>query len=359
MLPRPTHSLLAWRLFRPLPARKSLSNPHAALPRDAPPSLVSCRRYAFNPRRPQYNRFQAASALWRTSPSFRIGVAIGGSGVVVWVASNIEKVPVSGRWRFNCVSEGYEAKLGRMLYELEMEDLQGQLLSPSDLRHKMVGKTLARLVPNSGLHGDWEYHVVDDPDTINAFVLPGGKVFVYSGILPICENEAGLAALLGHEIAHNLCHHVQENASLPYLQSLIVGLVSIFWEDSARLTQQALNYGLELPFSRLQESEADYVGLLLMAQSCYSPEEAVRLSERMEKAGGTTIPQFFSTHPSDKNRIKRLQQWLPEAMQRQSQSDCAETNELSDQFKQALQSHMGQAVPEMVGKEDENDFNWF
>lgn len=92
---------------------------------------------------------------------------------MVWVASNIEKVPVSGRWRFNCVSEGYEAKLGRMLYELEMEDLQGQLLSPSDLRHKMVGKTLARLVPNSGLHGDWEYHVVDDPDTINAFVLPG------------------------------------------------------------------------------------------------------------------------------------------------------------------------------------------
>ncbi|KAL8963112.1 MAG: hypothetical protein Q9193_000586 [Seirophora villosa] len=296
MLPRPTHWLLAWRLFRPLPARKSLSNPHAALPRDAPPSLVSCRRYAFNSRRPQYNRFQAASALWRTSPSFRIGVAIAGSGVVVWVASNIEKIPASGRWRFNCVSEAYEAKLGRMDYELRMEELQGQLLSPSDLRHKMVGKTLARLVPNSGLHGDWDYHVIDDPDTINAFVLPGGKVFVYSGILPICENEAGLAAVLGHEIAHNIC---------------------------------------------------------------YSPEEAVRVWERMEKAGGTAIPQFFSTHPSDKNRIKRLQQWLPEAMQRQSQSDCAETNELSDQFKQALQSHMGQAVPEMVGKEDENDFHWF
>ncbi|KAL9012463.1 MAG: hypothetical protein Q9173_002779 [Seirophora scorigena] len=356
MLPRPTHSLLAWRLSRPLPARKPLSKPHAAVPRDAPPSLVSCRRYAFNPRRPQYNRFQAASALWKTSPFFRIGVAIAGSGIVVWVTSNIEKIPSSGRWRFNCVSEEYEAKLGRMSYELEMEDLQGQLLSPSDLRHKMVGKTLARLIPNSGLHGDWEYHVIDDPDIINAFVLPGGKVFVYSGILPICQNEAGLAAVLGHEIAHNLCHHAQENASLPYLRNLIVGLVSIFWEDSARLTQQALNYGLELPFSRWK---------------------------RMEKATETTIPQFSSTHPNNKNRIKRLQQWsvdmnirspiyiearavmadrfrrLPEAIQRQSQSDCAETKELSDQFQQALQSQMGHAVPEMVGKEDENDFNWF
>ncbi|KAI4150231.1 MAG: hypothetical protein LQ341_001134 [Variospora aurantia] len=149
--------------------------------------------------------------------------------------------------------EEYEAELGRMGYQQTMRELQGELLGPSDPRHKMVGRTLARLLPNSGLKGDWEFHVIDDPNEINAFVIPGGKVFVYSGILPICKNEDGLAAVLGHEIAHNMCHHVQENASLPWLITLVVGLVSIFLDNSARVTQLVLNYALELPNSRAQE----------------------------------------------------------------------------------------------------------
>ncbi|KAL8937954.1 MAG: hypothetical protein Q9216_004157 [Gyalolechia sp. 2 TL-2023] len=95
------------------------------------------------------------------------------SGITVWVGSNIEKVPVSGRYRFNCISEEYEAQLGRASYQQVMQEHRGQILGPNDTRHQEVGKVLARLLPNSGLEGEFEYHVIDDPDEINAFVIPG------------------------------------------------------------------------------------------------------------------------------------------------------------------------------------------
>ncbi|KAL8650543.1 MAG: hypothetical protein Q9210_003761 [Variospora velana] len=294
MLPRPTHSLLARRLFQP--------RSQTALPRDAPPFRVSCRRYAFNPRRRQYNRFQKAGALWRTSPPFRIGVLAVGGGIVVWVGSNIEQVPASGRWRFNCVSEEYEAELGRMGYQQTMRELRGELLGPSDPRHKMVGRTLARLLPNSGLKGDWEFHVIDDPNEINAFVIPGGKVFVYSGILPICKNEDGLAAVLGHEIAHTMCHHVQENASLPWLITLVVGLVSIFLDNSASVTQLVLDYALELPNSRAQE-----VGAHGKSTEDYGTTTALYSSHCTSRPAAYAAEIAYATQ--NKNRIKRIQEW--------------------------------------------------
>ncbi|KAL9626362.1 MAG: hypothetical protein Q9204_007365 [Flavoplaca sp. TL-2023a] len=174
----------------------------------------------------------------------------------------MEQAPVTGRWRFVCVSEEYEAELGKISYQDVMQDYHGRLLRPDDPRHKMVGRVLERLLPNSGLKGDVEFHVIDDHEE-NAFVIPGNKIFVFSGILPICYNEDGLASILGHEIAHNVAHHAQENASLPYLMTLVLGLVTFFIDNSAQLTQLVLNYGLELPNSRAQETEADYLGLRL------------------------------------------------------------------------------------------------
>ncbi|KAL9580405.1 MAG: hypothetical protein Q9212_004517 [Teloschistes hypoglaucus] len=240
------------------------------LPRQSPYTLRSSsgfpvlhRHYAFRPRprpgprphRPSYSRFQQAGALWKTSPPPYLLVAILGGGIAVFVGVHIEKVPVSGRYRFNCVSEEQEAQYGRMGYQQVMQRYRGQLLKPSDPRHQMVGRVLKRLLPNAeGLKGDWEFHIIDDKEQMNAFVLPGGKVFVYSGIIPICQTEDGLAAVLGHEIAHNMAHHVQEKASLPFLITVVIGLVTFFFDNSAQLAQLVLSYGLELPNSRVQEA---------------------------------------------------------------------------------------------------------
>jgi predicted Zn-dependent protease len=139
----------------------------------------------------------------------------------------------------------------------------------------------------------------------NAFVIPGGKVFVYSGILPIAKNDDGLAAILGHEIAHNLARHAAES------MSSLVMLAPIRWAliflDSTGYTMGlgrllgdiAMDLGLMRPASRKQESEADYIGLMMMAKSCYDPSEAVKVWERMEQAQRDEgIPQWLSTHPS-------------------------------------------------------------
>ncbi|KAL8695979.1 MAG: hypothetical protein Q9224_003037, partial [Gallowayella concinna] len=165
----------------------------------------------------------------------------------------MEKVPISDRWRFVCVSKEYEAELGMMSYQDVMQSHRDVLLRTDDERHKMVRRVLERLLPNSGLTGDVEFHVVDDMDEINAFIIPGNKIFVFTGIFPICANEDGLATVLAHEIAHNVAHHVQENASLAYLATLILGLATVFIDNSAYLTSLILNYALELPNSRSQE----------------------------------------------------------------------------------------------------------
>ncbi|CAO1603319.1 metalloendopeptidase [Xanthoria calcicola] len=269
----------------------------------------------------------------------------------------MERAPVTGRWRFVCVSEEYEAELGRTSYEHAMEDYRDQILRPDDPRHKMVGRVLERLLPNSGLKGDVEFHVIKDDEEVNAFVIPGNKIFVFSGIMPICNNEDGLASILGHEIAHNVAHHVQENASLPYLTTLILGLASFFVDNSAQLTQFVLSYGLELPNSRAQETEADYLGLLMMAQSCYNPEEALKVWDRMAKADQSATPQFLSTHPTDRNRLKRFQQWLPEAIEKQAQSQCGHMTQHSNEFQQAFVSYTGQGQDHPVlGTDNDNDF---
>ncbi|KAI4192624.1 MAG: hypothetical protein LQ346_004222 [Caloplaca aetnensis] len=170
MPPRPTLArclLQSCRTQNPLTRLRSV--PLTRLSRCPVPR----RHYAFDPRRPQYNRFQQASALWKISPAFRGAVIIVGGGITVWIGSNIERAPVTGRLRFNCVSEEYEAELGRMGYQEAMQDHRDEILSPRDPRHVMVGRVLARLLPASGLKGDWEYHIIDDDSEINAFVIPG------------------------------------------------------------------------------------------------------------------------------------------------------------------------------------------
>lgn len=164
----------------------------------------------------------------------------------------------------------------------------------------------------------WEYTLIQS-DEINAWCMPGGKIAVYTGILPIAENKAGLAAILGHEVAHALANHGQQRMSAAELQQL--GAIGLSAATANSENQQifATAYGLGtqlgvmLPFSRSNETEADKIGLTLMAIAGYDPQAAVDLWYRMANAGGAQPPEFLSTHPSYDTRINNLQKWVDDA----------------------------------------------
>jgi len=165
----------------------------------------------------------------------------------------------------------------------------------------------------------WEYNLVDDK-TVNAWCMPGGKIVVYTGILPIAKNEAGLAAIMGHEVAHALANHGQQRMSAGMLQQIgAVGLnVALQNDENLELYNQA--YGVTtqvggmLPFSRSHETEADSIGIILMAIAGYNPEEAPEIWKRMSaQSGGQAPPEFMSTHPSNDSRIANLTAQVPKA----------------------------------------------
>lgn len=167
----------------------------------------------------------------------------------------------------------------------------------------------------------WEYKLVDSKE-VNAWCMPGGKIVVYTGILPIAKDDAGLAAVLGHEVAHALANHGQQRMSAGLLQQVGAVGVAVATGNKSQETQQALmqaygaasTVGGMLPFSRSHESEADMIGLTLMSIAGYNPDNAVSLWERMsEKSGGQAPPEFMSTHPSNETRIADIKKWAPQA----------------------------------------------
>ncbi|MDR3166670.1 MAG: M48 family metallopeptidase [Treponema sp.] len=171
----------------------------------------------------------------------------------------------------------------------------------------------------------WEYNLVLD-DAVNAWCMPGGKIVVYTGILPVAQTEAGLAAVMGHEVSHALLNHGQQRMSAGILQELGAAGLNIFTANQGAQTQALAMtiYGAGsqlfgiLPFSRNHENEADHIGLILMAIAGYNPEEAVSFWNRMNSlsAGGGGTPEFLSTHPSDITRTRNLRGWIPEAKER-------------------------------------------
>ena len=164
----------------------------------------------------------------------------------------------------------------------------------------------------------WEFVLVDDNQTKNAWCMPGGKIAFYTGILPIAKNNDGIASIMGHEIAHAVARHSAERASRSILmdagtyafERLVLGTSLTGY--SRDLYGQLRQVGLELPFSRSQESEADYLGLIFMNLAGYNTEESYKVWERMKESLGDTGPaEFWSTHPSADNRIKKLKEWIP------------------------------------------------
>jgi hypothetical protein len=202
---------------RPLKAAQALFRQHQA-PQQSLRNKVPFRTYKQQrfSRGPQYKRFSAAGeaygllSRWAARPTFYrdVGVITAGAGGVYLY--NLEEVPVSGRRRFNIISPGLEESLGKATVDQVKEEYQGQFLSDHDPRVRQIKQVLERLLPfaeGEGLTGmEWEVHVIDSPEQ-NAFVAPGGKVFVFTGILPLCKDDDGIAAVLGHEIAHVVAHH--------------------------------------------------------------------------------------------------------------------------------------------------------
>lgn len=168
----------------------------------------------------------------------------------------------------------------------------------------------------------WEYNLVEDK-AINAWCMPGGKIVVYTGLLPVSQNEAALAAVIGHEVSHALLQHGNQRMSQGLLQQLGGVALSVAVANKPAETQNLFmtaygagtTVGVLLPFSRNQELEADHFGLIWTAMAGYNPQEAIALWERMENASqGQSPPEFLSTHPSEGRRRDQLQKFMPEAM---------------------------------------------
>ncbi|KAI1502799.1 peptidase family M48-domain-containing protein [Biscogniauxia marginata] len=282
------------------------------------------------------------------SPSLHTTIVLAVLGATAFYLYNLQTVPVSGRRRFNCFSQKYveaaaEAQVRRI--EFEIEQSGRHFLSEWDPRSMIVMRVMRKLIPVSGMeHADWEIRVIEDPNTANAFVLPGGKVFVFSGLLPIARNESGLAAVLGHEIAHNLAEHGGERMSSQIGINILLGSAILLTGGIAVLFTSfigstILNLLFERPMGRRQESEADYIGLMMMAEACYDPRQAIGFWQRMEMVQkGEEPPEWLSTHPSNNNRIQKIQEWMPKALEKMNESDCQGTSAFADLFRRALKT---------------------
>ena len=307
-----------------------------------------------------FGPFYRAQYIWR---NYRTIVVVAGAGGGVFYVSNLEQVPFTGRRRFNIVSPEIEKQISNASYEGILQQYSGKLLPPDHPYTEMAGRVVERLLPASGLASEeWRVHVIDEPKEVNAFVIPGGKVFVFTGILPIAKDETGLACVLGHEIAHNVAHHAAERMSTSGFIALFAILTSLLFDVSGGIAQQLMDLVLSYPNSRTQEREADHIGLLIMAQSCYDPSKAIDLWTRMDQAQQRAPPQFLSTHPSNFNRRELIRGWLDDAEAKYNESGCAVTGKYNETFQDALRTFQGgrrqqqkRPIPVMQRPHDDDD----
>jgi predicted Zn-dependent protease len=240
-------------------------------------------------------------------------------------------VPLSGRSQLNLLPESELMAMsvtnyGDFLKENKLSANQEQTAMVKRIGSK-IASAVDRYLNENGLGSrvadyKWEFNLVEEA-TPNAWCMPGGKVVVYSGILPITQTEAGLAVVMGHEIAHAIAEHGSERMSQGLIAEMGGMALATALQEKPEQTQMiwmtafglGSQVGVMLPFSRLHESEADHLGLIFMAMAGYNPEKAVAFWERMGSLkGGQSPPEFLSTHPSDGTRIANIKALLPEAM---------------------------------------------
>jgi len=239
-----------------------------------------------------------------------------------YVSTNQETVPLTGRTQLVDLSREQEAALGLQSYREILGSERVLRQGPQVELVRSIGARIQRAAAPEDPGFEWEFNVIESPQA-NAFALPGGKVAVYTGILPVTENENALAAVMGHEVAHAIARHGAERMAYQKLVQLGTVAAGVSMSDMDPETQRMVlgalgvgaQFGVLLPFSREHESEADYMGLIYLARACYDPREAPKLWQRMAQAGGGGAPaEFLSTHPSHETRIRQLEEWMPEAM---------------------------------------------
>jgi predicted Zn-dependent protease len=220
-----------------------------------------------------------------------------------------------------------EAALGFQTYQQVLSQSQTINSGPELEMVKRVAGRLATATGKAGQGFDWKVSLIWD-GKVNAFCLPGGKIVVYSGIIPVAGNEGALAVVLGHEMAHATSRHgaqrvLQQNLAQTAMTGIALS-ISDMDLDKQRVVMGALGagakFGVLMPFSREDESEADHIGLLYMARAGFDPRESIRFWKRMEAAGGQQPPEFLSTHPSHGTRVQQLEAWMPQALEEYSRA---------------------------------------
>lgn len=249
--------------------------------------------------------------------------------VVAFGASGCAKVPYTNRSQLVIVPAQDEIRLGERAFSEVVAE--SQLESRASVRAPVedVGRRIALAAERPDY--DWRFVVIDDGKQANAFALPGGKVAVYTGILPIAQTNHGLAVVLGHEVAHAIARHGAERMSQALVAqaggSVLAGFLGGGAAADMIMAAYGLGseYGILMPWGRGQESEADHIGLLLMAKAGYDPREALPFWRRMAEQGkGRSVPEFLSTHPAYERRAAQIAQWLPEALRRFDESVAVE-----------------------------------
>jgi len=250
------------------------------------------------------------------------------TGVLLFIGC--ATVPITGRKQLNLANEGEMMALANTAYGSFLEE--NQALPPNDpstIQVRTVGEKLAVAATkflnendasNRVANYEWRFNVVNDP-TVNAWCMPGGKVVVYTGILPVTQDDAGLAVVMGHEIAHAIARHGNERMSEGMTLQFGGALLETAMGENPTVVKniflQSVGIGSQLgmlKFSRNHETEADKMGLVFMAMAGYDPREAPKFWERMSANGGAAPPEFLSTHPSDATRIEGLNNYMPQAL---------------------------------------------
>ncbi len=239
-------------------------------------------------------------------------------------------VPLTGRRQLSLIPD---SQMNAMSFQQYDQVLAESSLSRNTSETAMIKRVGARIqaaveqyMAQNGLSSHlngyaWDFNLIES-DQINAWCMPGGKVAFYTGILPVCQGEAGVAVVMGHEIAHAIAEHGGERMSHSMLMQMGgMALSEAIKSKPAETKAMYMNafavgsqYGAMLPFSRKHESEADHLGLIFMAMAGYDPRQAPVFWQRMGSLGGQKPPEFMSTHPADATRVRQLNEWMPEAL---------------------------------------------
>lgn len=251
-----------------------------------------------------------------------------GAYMAYYYFSNQQTVPLTGRKQLVDISREQEAALGLQSYAQILRQEQVVRNGKEADLIREIGQKLAKATREDGNGFEWEFNLINS-DQVNAFCLPGGKVAVYTGILPVAKNIDGLAAIMGHEIAHAIARHGAERMAQQKLVQIGTMAAGVAVSDMDPSMQRGVmgalgvgaQFGVLLPFSRDHESEADFMGIIYAARACYDPREAPELWVRMGQAsgGGRAPSEFMSTHPSHETRIRQLNEWMPKALEERAQ----------------------------------------